>query len=76
MIDLGKRVRLIHRCTGSTKMTGYLRKITPDYYTIQSHKGYIKIYPVEIFDIIVDDKRKKQDKNRVKFKLLLEMLDG
>ena len=76
MIDLGKRVRLIHRSTGSTKMTGYLRNITSDYYTIQSQKGYLKILPVDTYIMIQDNKKVKHDKNRLKFQLLLEMLDN
>ena len=76
MIDLGKRVRIVHRTTGSTKMTGYLRKITSDYYTIQSQKGYMKILPVDTYIMIQDNKKVKLDKNRRKFQLLLEMLDN
>ncbi len=75
MVKIGQRVQLVSRVTGSLGITGYLRAIDNNFYTIQSQKGYLKMYPVETYELRLSTKKKRISPTKEKFKRLLQILN-
>ena len=73
--NIGDRIHLISKGYNQLILTGYIRKMNNSFITIQSQRGYTKIYSLEKYYLQIHKKKSRSDITRNKYEKLLNLLN-